>query len=107
MNMLPGDILTDISERLEIPDVEPGKVVCGLRPEHLEITSPQEGLLSGKVRMVGSQGSEKIVYVTVGDHEVLAKTSPDSSVSESDEIGLRFESTRLYFFDRNSGERIR
>jgi len=82
-------------------DVPQGKLLCGVRPEHLwfDDTSP----LRAEVL-----GTELIVTVAMASGATLrAKVGVDSPAARGDQVGLRFEAGAVSLFDQASGRALR
>ena len=111
MNLLDGDILTKFSKRLQL-EIKPEGInaqslILGLRPEHLWITEPNDGFIRGKVNLIGSLGSEILLYVKIDRHEILVKVFEKPSFNEGDDVGIKFDPKNVFIFDKNSEKRIR
>jgi ABC-type sugar transport system ATPase subunit len=107
MNLMDGRI---ISRMHPIPDIPQGKppdqITVGIRPEHLTINGQDKYSLEGRVTMVGSLGSETLLYVDAGGQEVIARAGGTVQSSEGEDIHLTADSSSLYFFDSDSGRRL-
>jgi multiple sugar transport system ATP-binding protein len=126
MNFLPATVQDDVL-RLPFGDVaiEPGlvprgaRLVCGIRPEHLE----DAALLSGEqretglvvrrqVHLVESLGSEVHVYCDAGDfgdrddaaltRRVVARCGAESRIAVGDTAELWVDTSKLLLFDADS-----
>jgi multiple sugar transport system ATP-binding protein len=106
------------------------RIVLGMRPEVVQDASvvpdhPATRRLRAHTELVESLGSEIIVHATVGADQVLtedmseaadetgsvktdtvAKFDPRSRVREDEDVELAVDTTRLHFFDPDSGERV-
>lgn len=71
---------------------------AGLRPEHLTITTPGAGRLSGRVVHEDSLGHEVIVHVAIGDEVVLARATRDRAPELHSETGLTYTDGDIYRF---------
>lgn len=78
-------------------------VIVGIRPENM--TSPEgEIKLAVNVDMAEMLGSEKIVYFYIGNTKCSVKLPPTFAVDE--DLVLRIDKKNLFFFDKETGERI-
>ena len=110
MNLLEGDILKKFGRHLQL-EINPEKIdekslILGLRPEHLRITKVGDGIFNGKLNLIGSLGSEIILYIKIEQHEILAKVFEKLSFKEGEEVGISFDSKNVFIFDKNSERRI-
>ena len=84
---------------LGIPEED--HVVVGLRPEHL--TLDEQGALRGKVYLVEPMGADAWVTVELRGARVTARCEGSVQVRVGQEVGLRFDRSRLLWFDASSG----
>ena len=107
MNLLNGKILLNAKKEL-IKDKSLGaeKIVIGLRPEHLKISDVQNAIFEGKIKLIGSLGSESIIYVEIAGFEVLVKASGETNYKEGENVGLTFDQENLFLFNETDGKRI-
>lgn len=113
MNFIPGQVFNDtlIIENIPIKLTEEQKnaigirnnVIVGIRPENM--TSADGDIkLAVKVDMIEMLGSEKIVYFYIGNMKCSVKLPPDFSVDE--DLVLKINKNNLFFFDKETGERV-
>lgn len=81
-----------------------GKVVLGVRPEHLEIRS--DGDIPAKVRLIEPTGAQAHVVFQVGREQLIAVVDSEMPIAVGDEVSLRVSRERLHLFDPASGNRI-
>lgn len=88
---------------LPVPNNDRENVIVGLRPEAF---SPDNGMfeIRSKVDMVEMLGSEKNVYFFIGNTKCCAKLS--STYEVKDTITLKFNDYDIFFFDKQSGNRL-
>ena len=113
MNFLEGSILNDTLVIADIPialteeqkDLIGNRrnVILGIRPENM---TSQDGELKliVKVDMEEMLGCEKIVYFYIGKKRCSVKLPPAFPVD--DVLVLRVNKNNMYFFDKNSGQRL-
>ncbi|MCW2925057.1 MAG: transporter ATP-binding protein, partial [Thermoleophilia bacterium] len=112
-----------------------GRIIAGVRPEHFEVqgTPGTEGWAGFRadVDLVEAMGSETVAYFTVGgdevhsDHlavlsketgraesadvgsnQVVARLAADAGVRRRESAGLVVDSSRIVWFDADSGRRV-
>ena len=113
MNMLPGTSngkSTQISDGPSLPIApksDAKSVTVGIRPSELRLVdSADEALMSGTVNVVEPLGTETLVYVQVGGHEVIA-SAPGRHISEpGDQVHLSATVDEIHFFDTATEEVI-
>ena len=76
-------------------------VTLGVRPEHIAVSGPGEGQLTGLVEVSEHLGSDTFLYVTVEGVGTLTVRSPGHvRVKAGEQVGLSVESGREHLFDR-------
>ncbi len=108
MNVIEGTALAEAGGADRLPQsTPPDEIYLGVRPEKVEVRPGDEpGLLQGKVAMVGSMGVEKLLYLCVGNQEILAKSPAEGSFSEGDTVSIDFQPAHLALFAKRDGRRI-
>ena len=81
------------------------EVYVGLRPEHVEIDPNGD---SHTVDLTEALGGVSYAYLTAPTGEkIIVEERGDVRSNEGDTVGLKFDDSRIYLFDRESEERIR
>ncbi len=76
----------------------------GVRPSDLTIAEAgNDVLLEGSVSVIEPLGSETLIYVNLGDKEVVATVSGRSSPKLGDKVALSAPEEELHFFDTETG----
>ncbi len=87
------------------PKSASGQITVGLRPEHIQLDSKGKGLT---VDIVEKLGGVTYVYANSAEGErFIIEHKSLKSPSSGDEIGVKFSSKDLYFFDAESEARLR
>jgi multiple sugar transport system ATP-binding protein len=104
----------EIQEQLTARNVAPGKVILGIRPEHIAF-SPEAGpaCLTGKVDVSEMMGSEIHLHVTVGDKDVVLRV-PTTVLPKESKAGIpfgtpvhfTFRSDLIHLFDPESEKNL-
>jgi multiple sugar transport system ATP-binding protein len=101
-----------VANKLMTWDSSLDQVTFGIRPEDLSDASlleDSENTLTAQVKLVEPMGSDKFLTVTplnTDSPEFTARVSPESSVTEGDEVSLVANLDKLHLFDNRSGENI-
>ena len=110
MNFLPATVSAS-GQGLELADGQgfglpasfraaPGQMVqIGLRPEHLTLTAPAQGLLRARFQFHEELGSARIYHLAIEDIALSLVSSAKPELSEGQEIGLSFPAEALHLFD--------
>ena len=106
---LPGGEKVKLaSERL--PGAKDGEQVeVAVRPENIHIQRDSTALPEGwaswqaEVSLVEALGSENLVYTRMGEHEVTAKITDNTSIREGDTCTFAFELSRAHLFHAADG----
>ena len=81
-----------------------GKVVLGIRPEHLsrhhpEVRTPWQATLTAPVEVVEPTGAETMAVLRFGDIEVVGRFPPHAAPRMGEEMPLAVDMTRASLFD--------
>ncbi|RAH99876.1 ABC transporter ATP-binding protein [Acuticoccus sediminis] len=72
----------------------------GVRPEHIELTGPEEGHVSGEVEVAEYLGADVMLFVDCGDLGVVnVRHVGDVALRPGERVGLRFPPALRYYFD--------
>ena len=83
------------------------EAIVGVRPEHLERTTPEMAVVQGPVEMVEQLGADMLIHVAHGPLTVLARL-PHGPQPEIGTIAyFAAPPSRIFLFDPTSGERLR
>ncbi|CAM3643886.1 ABC transporter ATP-binding protein [Erysipelothrix urinaevulpis] len=82
-------------------------VIFGIRPEdihneQLVLDSMTESLVNAEVTVAELLGAETMLYVTIGDHEFIAKVGVNESYSPGQKVELAFNISKGHFFDKET-----
>ena len=116
MNILTGELLEkDGCYAVKIGDQQfvigraaakvGGKVLLGVRPEHLEVRA-RPAVISGKIDVIDPLGPDTMLLCKLGDQEFSARIPADHPVTPGQDIHFSVEQFRLHLFDAASGLRI-
>ena len=84
--------------KLAAPEAAPAKL--GIRAEDVSLCDPAEAHCNGFVEVVEYLGSDMFAYVQCGEAGVLSvRVNPDVELAGGDEVGLRFATGKVHFFD--------
>ena len=112
MNFLKGRIADGAFEApgVRVPAADRSgqmQVVMGVRPEDCALADPGQGQLRGQVYSIELIGDHTLVTVMAGEQQVVVKAANTFEARMGDTVALRVNAGRAYFFDADSGERIR
>jgi multiple sugar transport system ATP-binding protein len=82
-----------------------GQVTVGIRPEDMELCSPDQAIVSGTVELVENIGAEDFISVSLGELRCMVRTTIHSAAREGERIHLRFPSEVVHLFD-GAGQRV-
>jgi len=95
------------SIKLPAPAPRPGKLVLGLRPEHLRPAGLDEVRMSLKVEMVETLGADSYAYGITGTGETLvARAGAGAPPKAGEVLPLSFSADHAHWFDAVTGKRI-
>jgi multiple sugar transport system ATP-binding protein len=76
-----------------------GDVQLGVRPEHLALCPPDQGVGNAEVLVVEPLGSETLVHLDAGGQPLVAKVQGIPALSVGQRLGVQPDLARLHFFD--------
>ena len=94
---------------LRIPITAPrqGPMTMGLRAEDMQLTSQTDAAFTAEVYAFELLGDSTMITFKFGAQSVAVKGEKNIRLKFGDQVGVRFDSSNLYWFDNDSGERIR
>ncbi len=81
------------------------KVILGIRPEN--VSEAADGEVKAQVDLVELIGSESIIFASIGEKKLQAKTGTNVSLKIGDEATLSFDMKACHFFDVETENRIK
>jgi multiple sugar transport system ATP-binding protein len=129
MNLYAGNISGSTlklgSQELSVPrhPGRDGRVVVGIRPEHLTLPAGDGPTLAADVELVEALGNEQLVHFTIdaplfteGVEDTIedgappatgvARVAPSATVAAGARARFAVQADRLHFFDRQTGEAL-
>jgi ABC-type sugar transport system ATPase subunit len=104
MNFLPGDTLPGA------PAAFGSGVTLGVRPHDLGLVPQGGGDVDAWVDVVESRGSELLVYLRLGAKgdgaELRVVAPPEPEIQEERVVGVKFDRSRLHWFEEGTGRRV-
>jgi multiple sugar transport system ATP-binding protein len=85
------------------------EVVLGLRPELIQVQSPDArsgSSIKARVDVVEPMGAETYLYVAAGSHSFTLRIAPGQFFTVQQPINLEFDFSRAHFFDPATGQSI-
>ena len=114
MNFLPGrieqgQVVLTSGERLPIPATsraqEGQQVIYGTRPEHIDITTGDDGIAADVV-VVEPTGPDTHVFTKIAQVEVTSVFRERHTFRPGETVRLRPDSKRAHLFDASTGQRL-
>jgi len=111
MNFIEGELKNKKlkTQAFEISGIKSdfnGKVVLGIRPEHL--VQAYNGLIKLNVDLVEKLGSDNLVYGEIkGKKDLLCYRTPgNEKINSGSKLALNIQENKLYIFNKKTGKRI-
>tara|TARA_B100002051_G_scaffold68500_1_gene65027 strand:+ start:76 stop:1131 length:1056 start_codon:yes stop_codon:yes gene_type:complete len=103
-NVLSNNILKVLGNEISYKELnfDKKKYFIGIRPENFDLGDNSEYKFSPKIELIENLGNEKIIYMTVDEHQLSAKISSEIEINKSFGFSLK----NVFIFDEN-GKRIR
>ena len=99
--------LGGVKDRLTVGE---GPVIFGVRPQHLEVTTPDaDSALTGTITNLEFMGHEVNLHAQVGDATVVCVVPSDQfekTLGRGDRVGLAPRASHVHLFDPQTGENI-
>ena len=111
MNFIEGELKNKKlkTQAFEIAGIKSdfnGKVILGIRPEHL--VQAYNGLIKFNVDLVEKLGSDNLVYGEIkGKKDLLCYRTPgNEKINSGSKLALNIQDNKLYIFNKKTGKRI-
>ena len=82
-----------------------GEIHLGVRPEHVGLVDPDQGLGPAEVRVVEPLGAETLVHLDAGGQPLVARVPGLRDFRPGDRVGVKIDRQHVHLFDA-AGERI-
>lgn len=106
--ILIGDRLWPIPE--EIRKITEGyigeEVIFGIRPEHIKLSSGEEGDLDVNIKVFEHLGAENLLYFSVNESDIIAKISGEFFVRSGENVRVSFQMEKMHLFNKKTEQRI-
>ncbi len=79
----------------------------GFRPEDTEVVAVGKGLFNANIYAVEMTGEQSLVTVELNNAHLVIKMPKDFEADDGGHVGIRFSAEQTYFFNTETGERIR
>ena len=76
-----------------------GPVDLGIRPEHVALTDPGQGLFDGRVSVVEQLGNTTYVYLETTNGQMIAEADQSVRLHPGQGVGLGLDMARAHIFD--------
>ena len=82
-----------------------GEIHLGVRPEHVRVSAPDEGIATAEVRVVEPLGADTLIHLDTGGQRVIARVPGFPDFRPGDQVGVTLDRNHLHLFDA-SGVRL-
>jgi multiple sugar transport system ATP-binding protein len=82
------------------------KVIAGMRPQHIDVVPPDEGMIQARVQIVENTGCETNIVVAIGAETWTVQSRQRRRLAQGDVIGLKLQTEHIHLFDHVSQKRI-
>jgi multiple sugar transport system ATP-binding protein len=95
----------DDAQAASLRDRAAGPIMLGVRPEHLDVGSPDgPGLrLTATVDVIEFLGNDELIHAQSDGRDIVAIVDTDVNLKVGEEVVLRGEPRRMHLFDPESG----
>jgi multiple sugar transport system ATP-binding protein len=122
MNMIDAEIIANGKQifasfsgfKMEIPGetkqlqkYNGKKVVLGIRPEDMSVVEESGiNIIEADIDVTELLGSETILYLTMGNQQLIGKVDPKVKVSVGSTVKLLFNTNKLHVFDKETEKAV-
>jgi ABC-type sugar transport system ATPase subunit len=82
-----------------------GELHLGVRPEHVGLCAPEQGLATALVRLVEPLGPDTLVRLDAGGQVIVARVTGIPPLHAGDRVGVTLDRQHVHLFDA-AGERL-
>ncbi|MFM2035580.1 MAG: hypothetical protein RL459_845 [Pseudomonadota bacterium] len=112
MNLLPvlaegPRLLCEGGLSMHLRSPRSGRLTLGVRAEDLQLTADGDGHFSAEVFTFELLGDSTMVNLKLADRIFSIKAPKDMRLSRGERVHVRLPQVRLYWFDADSGDRVR
>jgi len=93
--------------RIQVAAPRQGALTMGIRAEDMQLTTEQGANFSAELFAFELLGDSTMVTIKFGHTGVAVKGDKNLRLKFGDRVGVRFDPSRLYWFDSDTGLRIR
>jgi len=83
-----------------------GEIYLGVRPEHVSLVAPDQGIGAAEVRGVEPLGPDTLVRLDAGGQPLVARAHGIPDLRPGDRVGVKLDRRQLHLFDA-AGARLR
>jgi ABC-type sugar transport system ATPase subunit len=83
-----------------------GEIYLGVRPEHVSLVAPDQGIGAADVRGVEPLGPDTLVRLDAGGQPLVARVQGIPDLRPGDRVGVKLDRRQLHLFDA-AGARLR
>src|SRR5437773_10797563 len=76
-----------------------GEIYLGVRPEHVSLVAPDQGVGGAEVRGVEPLGPDTLVRVDAGGPALVARVHGIPDLRPGDRVGVKLDRRQLHLFD--------
>ncbi len=113
-----GKLIADEgSFKIEVPEtnkkvlesMEGKQIIMGVRPEDLDINDKgsRDDSITAKIKVIEQLGEEIQLHLSTNDSSIIAKVPPVLSFNIDQEVFFTAKPEKVYFFDKETEERIK
>ena len=84
------------------------QIQIGIRPEDIIVSENLDAKCDCKAKVMAyeNMGNEQLVYLSLGNHTLIARRPPADTVEIGNEISVSFSKDKIIFMQEESGEVI-
>ncbi len=107
VNAAASHVTADGGVNIQIRPPRQGPLTMGIRAEDMQLTTGTDANFAADVYAFELLGDATMVTFKFGSTSIAAKGDKNLRLKFGDRVGVRFNASRIYWFDPVTGERIR
>jgi multiple sugar transport system ATP-binding protein len=107
VNAQGGSVTAENGVPIKVTAPRQGALTMGIRAEDMQVVTNEEANFSAEIYAFELLGDSTMITVKFGHAGVAVKGDKNLRLKFGDRVGVRIDPSRLYWFDSETGERIR
>ena len=107
VNAQGGAVMAENGVSIKVAAPRQGAITMGIRAEDMQLASPEQANFSAELYAFELLGDSTMITFKFGQASLAVKGDKNLRLKFGDRVGVCIDPSRLYWFDSETGERIR